>query len=76
VSGDFVYLEENDAVTITSYTSSSADVKIPARINGITVTAIGNDAFSGKYLTSVTIPNSVINIGENAFDDYVQIIRK
>jgi hypothetical protein len=37
-------------------------------IDGMSVTSIGDDAFSDQYLiTSVTIPDSVITIGERAF---------
>jgi hypothetical protein len=33
----------------------------------LSVTHIGEYIFSGKTMTSVTIPNSIINIGQNAF---------
>src|SRR6266566_105487 len=36
-------------------------------IIGANVTSIGEDAFSSSSLTSVTIPNSVTNIGNRAF---------
>ena len=36
-------------------------------LNGTTVITIGDNAFSEKQLTSVTIPVSVTTIGENAF---------
>jgi hypothetical protein len=43
-------------------------VAIPATINGLPVTRIGNYAFQGKTsVTSVTIPNSVTSIGYAAF---------
>ena len=43
-------------------------LKIPKKINGYTVTSIGEDAFLRCYsLTSVSIPNSVTSIGEAAF---------
>jgi hypothetical protein len=51
-------------------------ITIPAAINGATVVAIGWDAFSRIRLTSVTIPDSVTSIGEGAFDDGVEIIRR
>lgn len=44
------------------------DVDIPATIGGVAVTSIGDGSFSGKSLTSVTIPSSVFIIGNNAFN--------
>ena len=40
---------------------------IPSKINGKSVTIIGEDAFENNALTSVTIPNSVTSIGQYAF---------
>ncbi|MCC6227441.1 MAG: leucine-rich repeat domain-containing protein, partial [Microthrixaceae bacterium] len=42
-------------------------VDIPSTIGGTAVTTIGNSAFSGNQLTSVTIPSSVTTIGDEAF---------
>ena len=44
------------------------DVVILSSINGISVTAIGYEAFYGNNLTSVTIGNSVTTIGDGAFE--------
>ncbi|PID64543.1 MAG: hypothetical protein CR963_00385, partial [Gammaproteobacteria bacterium] len=54
---------------ITAYNAADKDVVIPSEIDGHTVTAIGADAFAGKSLTSVTLPDSVTTIGERAFAD-------
>jgi BspA type Leucine rich repeat region (6 copies) len=42
-------------------------LEIPSNVNGFTVTAIGENAFNGVGLESVTIPSSVTSIGESAF---------
>lgn len=55
--------------TITKYIESDTVVVIPSKINGVTVTTIGTDAFLGLNITSVTIPANVTEIGSNAFAD-------
>ncbi|MSA97999.1 leucine-rich repeat protein [Finegoldia sp. BIOML-A2] len=53
--------------TIIKYKGTAADVVIPEKINGKTVTTIGKGAFGRKKLTSVVIPEGVETIGEQAF---------
>lgn len=52
---------------ITGYTGTETDIIIPETINGETVVAIGNNAFKGKGITSVQIPDTVKTIGMAAF---------
>jgi len=66
-NGDFQYEEQGNMVQISGYTGSSKSVSIPGTIGGKPVVSIGYDAFYGKSLTSVTIPNSVQYIGMYAF---------
>ena len=57
--------------------SCGTDVTIPTMINGANVTGIAENAFNGKNLTSVVIPNSIVTIGNNAFfnnDELEEII--
>lgn len=54
--------------TITKYTGASQTVNIPLSINGVNVTKIGDQAFSGcTNLTQITIPEGVKSIGKYAF---------
>jgi hypothetical protein len=66
--GDFQYIGTTE-ITIVAYTGLGGDVIIPPDFNGIPVTAIGNEAFYQKGLTSVDIPESVTSIGDYAFDN-------
>ena len=64
----------NKYITITGYSGSSTNVVIPEYINvngeDIIVREIKNNAFySNDIITSVTIPNSVTTIGNDAFRD-------
>lgn len=64
----FTFTTNNGAITITRYTGSGGTVVIPASTNGLPVTTIGNSAFESSKITSVTIPDSVTNIGNGAFE--------
>jgi len=61
--------KNNTGVTITSFIGVvKGDYVIPSIMKGKPVTAIGFRVFSGSSLTSVSIPESVTNIGNEAFD--------
>jgi hypothetical protein len=69
VQAQFTYTVTDGRVTITGYTGSGGAVTIPATIEGLPVTSIGEQAFAAcQSLTSVTIPNSVTSIGDWAFN--------
>ena len=64
----FEYSVSNSEVTITKFVGDETTVVIPSSINGMTVTKIGDRAFSNcTSLTSVSIPETVKTIGDNAF---------
>jgi hypothetical protein len=65
--GDFEYIETKYGAYLTKYYGSDKNLVIPNKVNGLAVICIGENAFSGKQLTSVTIPNSVTAIREGAF---------
>ena len=68
-SGDYEYaLLDDGTIEITKYNGSAERLTIPAKIAGKTVTSIGYGAFAGcTFLTSVSIPDSVEQIGTNPF---------
>ena len=67
----FTYTTNGGTVTITGYTGAGGPVTIPSTLGGLSVTGIGTDAFFESEITSVTIPASVVNIGEGPFDDCI-----
>ena len=70
---DFEYEESEGGITITGYKGSSVDVVIPANISGKPVTSIGYSAFFGKSVQTVTLPGTVTDITEMAFDGCVTL---
>ena len=68
VEGDFSYQVSSGKATITKYNGEGGAVEIPAKIGGYTVTVIGKQAFKNKTeVTSITIPDSVVEIESDAF---------
>jgi hypothetical protein len=68
VEAQFGYVTNNGTITITYYFGSGGAVTIPSSINGLPVTVIGTNAFLGDtQLTNVGIPETVTNIGYQAF---------
>ena len=66
---DYYYDPNREGIVITGF-SNKADilsVVIPKRINKHPVTCIGKEAFRSEYFKSITIPNTVIEIGNDAF---------
>ena len=61
--------------TIIDYYGPSGDLIVPEKIQGKAVAAIGDNVFKNKNLTSVSLPKTVIKIGDYAFSgndlDYV-----
>ena len=66
--GDFVYSVADGEATIVQYTGKQKTVKIPDKLGGCPVVAIGKTAFSdAENLTEVTFPKTLETIGGNAF---------
>src|SRR5215468_10982556 len=72
VQAQFNYTNNgNGTCTITGYTGPGGTVTIPNSINGLSVVGIGRWAFlNNSGATSVTIPASVISIGDWPFYCY------
>lgn len=64
----FTYVTNQNAITITGYSGPGGAVTIPATLNGLPVTRIGDRAFVNRVgLTQISLPNSLTSIGEHAF---------
>jgi hypothetical protein len=64
---EFTTNADGESLTIVVYTGPGGDVTVPAAINGLAVTDIGNKAFEETGVTSVVIPEGVTSIGSWAF---------
>lgn len=73
-SGDFTYTISNNKITITGYTGTATEVKIPEQIDGEAVTSINDRVFyNNTVLEKVTIPFGITYIGNEAFRGCVNL---
>ncbi len=68
-SEDFEYSITDGYVTINKYIGDKENIVIPDTIENLKVKQIGDEAFQGKNIVSVTISDSVESIGNSAFRD-------
>lgn len=67
VSGITYYIGNGEAIAMSCDENTRGAVTIPAQIEGYPVTKINNSAFQGSSITSIHLPETVIHIGEHAF---------
>lgn len=66
-TGKYNYFTEGDKAIILKYLGSDLTINIPSKLDGNTVTEIGQGAFARLNLVSVNIPSSVVSLGDMAF---------
>lgn len=72
IPGGTLYFDASTG-TITGASGNANEFDIPAEIEGVPVTGIGDRAFYDRSLMSVIIPDSVTSIGEDAFTGCMNI---
>ena len=65
----FVYEVKNGSVIITAFKGNATQVTIPQKIDGLPVSAIGEEAFRGSSIKRVTISEGISYIDWFAFSD-------
>lgn len=61
--------EDGKTASVTGYRGSAQNVVIASEYNGLPVTTIGKNAFSGKDITSLFIPDSITVIEQYALSE-------
>lgn len=64
---DYKYCKSNDCIEITKYIGKEKNVTSPQEIEGLKVSSIGNNAFKNSGIVSVKMPDTILEIKENAF---------
>ena len=66
----FTFDVQKNKVTVVSYSGTAKKVKIPNKVNGVPVTAIGNECFwQVRTMNVLSIPSTVTEIGISAFNE-------
>lgn len=69
-----IYQQQSESVLLLKYIGTEKELQLTSDINGIAVTAVGAGAFAGNaYVESLSFPDSYTEIGDNAFEDCVNL---
>lgn len=70
-SGDWEFLQVSaNSARLTKYYGNAETLSVPSKINGLTVSEIGDNAFdSNTEIKKVILPNSIVKIGLRAFEN-------
>lgn len=71
----YVYDKEGGFYIVTGYVGDAESVVVPARYNATPVMKIASNAFSGTTLKSVTLGENIINIGDYAFRNCLNLTK-
>lgn len=71
----FEYSKVDNRVTIEKFIGDEADVIIPADISGMKIYTIGEGAFEGSNIKSVSFMGNSLSIGSEAFKNCTQLRR-
>ncbi len=65
---EYIKVEEGSAIQIVGYTGKEAEVKVPSKINSLSVISIGANAFAGNTdMQVIDLHSDITVIGEGAF---------
>ena len=72
---DFVTLEINGEIFISSYKGQDSEIIVPSTIKGKPVTTISDSAFQGfTNITSIKLPQGIKKLGKVAFNNCSQLV--
>ena len=73
-SGDYEYYVNNyGTVVLSDYNGTAENVTVPSEIDGKPVTDIGNTFYGNETLKSITLPDSITSIAQNAFAECMSL---
>lgn len=64
---NYKYRKSSDCIEITKYIGKEKNVTIPQEIEGLKVSYIGNNAFENSDIVTVKMPDTILEIREQAF---------
>ena len=69
----FTYEKVGESYTVIDYMGRIEEMIVPVSFQGLPVTAIGDEAFSDSYFSSVIIPEGILHIGNFAFKSCLRL---